>query len=424
MPKGKHAEEILLEGCSKGRTGDGGLAGVSSIFSVGKGSRFKGQKLGSTPADNCNELSIYVNSNEFPKKFSFLCCCQSLAGMMMHAAVGIAHCFAGTGIQSNVPFLPDAATDSSADVFSEDTDSDNDVAVAVRNLGNLNDLVAHLIVFIKELTHGAKENGVRRMSFCMILWIDFLKDARYNNTHVENMERWLEKLCTEKQIGEEEIMPEIHLRVDQKVVAHRHPQPWQQVKDKMETFRAKPCIASIAIIDHMVQDLLKNNPDLKFRQDNVVRSWYTTSDDALSNLLRRANRFLNLQVEFVDLLLKGFTIQSYVAFMRMSRLAACLLFGYLETCKFESSCLIGAAGGQGGRDTLSHGFCTFVSSAGQTDADMPAQSALPTIVEGLQCLTHLPASDWTTLGPVKTARQLVADEDAQPQEDVIMERKV
>jgi len=55
---------------------------------------------------------------------------------------------------------------------------------------------------------------------------------------------------------------------------------------------------------------------------------------------------------------------------------------------------------------------------------MPAQSALPTIIEGLRCLVHLPASDWTTLGPVKTARQLVADEDAQPQEDVIMERKV
>ena len=63
-----------------------------------------------------------------------------------------------------------------------------------------------------------------------------------------------------------------------------------------------------------------------------------------------------------------------------------------------------------------------------TDADMPAQSALPTIVEGLRCLAHLPASDWTTLGPVKTARQLVgassADEDAQPQEDIRMDTKV
>jgi len=49
---------------------------------------------------------------------------------------------------------------------------------------------------------------------------------------------------------------------------------------------------------------------------------------------------------------------------------------------------------------------------------MPAKSALPTIVEGLQCLAHLPASDWKTLGPVKTASQLVEEE-----EQVIGKRK-
>jgi len=135
------------------------------------------------------------------------------------------------------------------------------------------------------------------------------------------------------------------------VVAHRHPQLLLQVKDKTETFQGKPCVASIAIIDHMVKDLLRHNPSsLKFWQENVVRSWYSTSDDTCSDFFRRANNFLILQVGFAALLLKGFTIQSYVAFMRMSRLAACLLFGYLETCKFESSCLISAAGGRGGHD--------------------------------------------------------------------------
>jgi len=301
--------------------------------------------------------------------------------------------------------------------------------LAVRNLGNLDDLVAHLKNFMGELMGEAKGNGQRHMTFCMILWIIFLKDARYNHPHVKSMERWLEKLCKKKQMGEDEMAEEIQLHVGQKVVAHRHPQLLQQVKDKMETFQGKPCVASIAIIDHMVQDLLRNKPSsLKFWQENVVRSWYTTSDETVSDFLMRANDFLRLSIDSATLLLEGFEIQSYVAFMRMPRLAACLLFGYLETCKFEFASSTGAAGGRGGRDALSHGFCTFVSSAGQvfslTDADMPAQSALPTIVEGLRCLAHLPASDWTTLGPVKTARQLVAEEDAQPQEDIIMDTTV
>jgi len=213
-------------------------------------------------------------------------------------------------------------------------------------------------------------------------------------------------------MGEEVLAGEIQLHAGQKVVAHRHPQMLQQVKDKMDTFQGKPCVASIAIIDHMVQDLPRNNSSsLKFWQENVVRFWYTTSDETASDFLMRANEFLRLSLDGASLLLEGFEIQSYVAFMRMPRLSACLLFGYLETCKFECASSGGAAGGRGGRDTLLHGFCTFVSSAGQvfnlTDADMPARSALPTIIEGLRCLAHLLTSDWKTLGPVKTARQLV-----------------
>jgi len=416
MPKRKHAEEIHLEGSSKGRTGDGRLAVVSSTISLSS----EKQKSKAIWAKDCNGVSIYVS----PKNFSFLDYCQSWTGLFSR----VAQSFAGSGNQSDVSIVSDAPTDSS-DGHSANTDSDNDVAVlALKNVGNVNDLVSHLKVFIRELMGGAKGNGQRHMSFCMILWIDFLKDAQYNDPHVKYMEHRLKKLCTEKQIGEEEMAQEIHLCVGQEVVAHRHPQLLLQVKDKMETPRAKPCVASIAIIDHVVQNLLRHNPSsLKFWQEDVVKSWYSTPDESASDFFRRANDFLCDSIDGATFLLEGFEIQSYVTFMRMPRLAACLLFGYLETCKFESSSSIGGVGGPGGRDTWPHGFCTFVSSTGQvfslTDADMPAKGALPTIVQGLQCLAHLTASDWETLGPVKTARHLVADENAQLQ-DISMDKKV
>ena len=63
---------------------------------------------------------------------------------------------------------------------------------------NVNDLISYLKIFIGELVGGAKRNGQRHMSFCMILWIDFLKDAEYKDLDVKHMERWLENQCREK----------------------------------------------------------------------------------------------------------------------------------------------------------------------------------------------------------------------------------
>jgi len=252
----------------------------------------------------------------------------------------------------------------------------------LKNLGNLDDLVAHLTCFIGELTR----NGQQNMTFCMILWILFLKIARYNDPNLQNMEHWLAKLCKQKQIGEDEMAQEIQLRMGQKVVAHRHPQLLLQVKDKMETFQGKPCVASIAIIDHMVKDLLRHNPSsLKFWQENVVRSLYSTLSETASDFLIRANDFLRLSFDGATLLLEGFEIQSYVAFMRMPRLPAYLLFGYLETCKFGCASSADAAGGRGGRGTLSHGFCTFVSSAGQVFTPVLTASRSLTCLQKAPC---------------------------------------
>jgi hypothetical protein len=94
--------------------------------------------------------------------------------------------------------------------------------------------------------------------------------------------------------------------------------------------------------------------------------------------------------------------QSYVVFLKMSGLAAFLLFGFLEALKLHFASAAGAAGG--GR-TLLHGFTSFVSSEGHafslSKTGVPASNV---IVQGLQCLVHLANKCWEMMGPVKTAQ--------------------
>jgi len=387
---GWHEDSVAGGSSSERHTEDGRIA-TSIDHDAVEGPNSKKQKSESTSAEDCNEFKFLKTKgiSDITSKF----CGQmrmskvedfmsldaddwedpdlsfpkgwEKKNLMRLVAAGIAHYFSsGSEYQSNVQAVSDAATDSSTDRSSEDSDSDDDVALAVKNLGTLDDLVTHLKCFIGELTR----DGQRHMTFCMILWIRLLKDARYNDTHVRHMEHWLEKLCKEKQIGEEKILQEIQLCVGQNVMAQCHSKLLLQVKDKIKTFQEKSCVASIAIIDHVVQDLLRNAPtSLKFWQEDVIQSCYSTSDEPVSDFLERAKDFLRDSVNSAMLLLEGFEIQRYVIFMRMPRLAACLLFGYLESCKFNCT-------------SLPHGFCTFDSSAGQvislTDAVMPARNGL------------------------------------------------
>jgi len=454
---------VLVDNTNKKRTRDTccldnedrSLVGVSSTSSVDEGPGSKRQKSVCTSAEDCNELIDFLKTEGLPliaAKFCYLMRMQKLIDFMnleeedweekdlsflrnwekkklIRLVAGCtAHSLSGNEGQSDVPIISETPTQRST-YTCEKKDSDNEVAVAVKNLGNLDDLVSHLRLFIGELMGGDGKKGQRHMSFCMILWIVFLKDARYNDgPHVRNAERWLEKVCKEKKIGEEEMAREVQSHIGQNVVAHRNRELMRQVKEKMKEFEQRPCVTSIAIIDHMVKNLLKNDTiRLKDWQDNVVKSWYT-SDETVKDFLVRSNDFLRVSIGDANLLLEGFEIQSYIAFMQMPRLAACLLFGYLETFKLESSSSVGAAGGRGGCDTLLHGFCTFASSAGQlfnlSGADMPARSALTTVTQGLRCLSRLRASEWETLGPVMTARQLVQDLNVPPHESIAMDRKV
>ena len=99
--------------------------------------------------------------------------------------------------------------------------------------------------------------------------------------------------------------------------------------------------------------------------------------------------------------------QSYVAFMRIPKLASLLLFEYLEVRKLEDASAAGAAGGS---NLLLHGFCTFVSSSGRVctlaDADVPVRCAQPTVVQGLRCLARLPTPAFELMGPIRTVRDL------------------
>ena len=171
----------------RSRKGDGGLVGVSSIVSVGEAPSLKKQKSESASAEDCNDLIRFLKTkglSDIAFKFSKQMRMSKVEDFMSLdvedledpdlsflkgwekkkliklVAAGTAHSFSpGCKDQSNVKVDPNATTDSSTDFSgaeTEDTDSDDDVALAVRNLGNLDDLVAHLKGFMGELIGEAK----------------------------------------------------------------------------------------------------------------------------------------------------------------------------------------------------------------------------------------------------------------------------
>ena len=109
--------------------------------------------------------------------------------------------------------------------------------------------------------------------------------------------------------------------------------------------------------------------------------------------------------------------QSYVAFMRLTSLASLLLFEYLGVRKAAQDAAPGAAGGS---SSLLHGFGLFVSSSRRrrvftlTPADEPAPRAMPTVVQGLRCLSRLSSSQWDMVGPARAARDLCPEPSPPP----------
>jgi len=190
--------------------------------------------------------------------------------------------------------------------------------------------------------------------------------------------------------------------------------------------RSSRPVAAIAVIDCMVKEHLAEGAKQRWTMD-VVQPWYDSSDRHTDDVLRRANFFLRDSEEGFDgikILLKAFDTGSYVVFMTMPSLASLLLFQHLELRKL--GCMQSGkdetTGAAGAFEPLLHGFQLFASSGRSifhaTDADRPARN-MPAIIQGLRCLALLLDSDWDTLGPVKTAREFLQEEQRIEQEEIL-----
>jgi hypothetical protein len=162
----------------------------------------------------------------------------------------------------------------------------------------------------------------------------------------------------------------------------------------------------------MVEHGLRGNEKAKqIWRENVVQGWIYT-DESVSDFLWKANRFLREHsVKGMSIFESVVETQSYVVFLKMSGLAAYLLFGYLEARKLDFTC---SAGGAGGGRTLLRGFTSFESSMGHTfslqKTDFSTQIAAHAVIEGLQCLVHLAHACWEVMGPFRTAQEFLQND--------------
>jgi len=303
----------------------------------------------------------------------------------------------------------DASTQVAGD-NSEASDSEDDLShsvVAGYHLGNMDEILARLKMFFHDLMH---ENSLREtngnLSLCTILWISFLRGARYPASEVGAFEQLMDRIFDGVGPSEDDLALQVHLIVGG-LGAHTL---LGTIRKTMDEFSTRPCVASVAIIDHMVTKLIVND-DVRLDKwnDDVVGGWYRSRVKPLSAFLARANEFLRDDVGSVQLLACVQT-QSCVAFLRMSKVAAHIFFEYLDVRKRKELSSPRAAGAVQCSSSLWHGFQLFISNTHRmsslTRQHEPAQIALPIIRQGLECLAHLPAHIWDILGPVESIRDL------------------
>jgi hypothetical protein len=158
----------------------------------------------------------------------------------------------------------------------------------------------------------------------------------------------------------------------------------------------------------MVRHHLKGRTEsLEVWERNVVKGWFEPENvQNASVFLLRANKFLREHlVDGIQIIETVVKTQSYVAFLRMSKLASLLLFEYLEVRKLEDN---SSQGPPGSERLIFQGFSMFISSSSRifrlTVQDVPARSVMSMVREGLKRLARLPAEAWEMMGPIRTAR--------------------
>jgi len=301
----------------------------------------------------------------------------------------------------------DASTQATNDV-SEASDSEDSI-FAGYHLGNADDILAHLKRFFHGLMDENFLGGAHgNLSFCTILWVSFLRGAKYLSSDVRTFENLLFKILDGNGPSEDDLV----IRVDSIVGVLGSHKLLCSIRKTIDKFSSRPYVASIAIIDHMVSDLLVDDVDrLETWKVNVVSGWYCSLGATPGVFLERANNYLRQVVGSVKLL-ECVQTKSCVVFLRMPKLAAHIIFEYLDVGQWKdvsTSKIAGAA--EYSSSPVWHGFRLFMSSTHRmsslTRADVPAQSALPTVRHGLECLARLPARIWELLGPVKTIKDLL-----------------
>jgi len=257
-------------------------------------------------------------------------------------------------------------------------------------------------------------------TFCMLLWSVFVAGAIFPK---EIADQWKQLLQTNS--NQEDLLPKINEFIDTgKIEGHLLMETIKKIVEKDQHRNSRP-VAAIAVIDSMVKEHLSEGEKHEWTT-NVIQPWYDSSDLHTDDVLLRANNFVrDLEGGFggIKILLKAFETGSYVVFMTMSSLASLLLFQLLElrNLRFVQSGKAEDAGSSQAAEPLLHGFQLFASSEGgvfhATDADRPARN-MP-IIQGLRCLAHLRDSDWETLGPVKTAREFLQEEQCVEQDELL-----
>ena len=300
-----------------------------------------------------------------------------------------------------------------SDVSDSDTEEEAATAVvAARNIGDVKELQAHvkhfILDFVWQMSDSELVDQVRspsgQWSFCMLLWILFLKDAQYKQGFGGSMQRWL-RVLRDPQTQQDEMARQVQVSVEVEVASHPL---LGKIRDTSRNFPTRPYVTSIAILDCMAQRLMhKDAAQVERWRFHVIREWYISESESHRDVLQRANDFLRSSVDGISVLLAGVETQSYVCFMRMTVLVEAILWGFLEARRLELASPSGVV--RESRAAL-HGFTSFVSSQGHlfrlTRADAPGGGAI--VAEGLRCMARLGAAEWEAMGSVQTVREMVS----------------
>ena len=321
--------------------------------------------------------------------------------------------------QSSTPRAHSEGSPSDISEIDSDSEENGNILVVARNSGECIYSQKHMRGFVKKFCSCMKFEDTEwatsfdvctAASLCgrggewtssMILWIHLIAGAKLDESQ---RSKWL-NACN-KIASQDRLLSALNDCLLHDATFHKL---W--VRDDFESRRCdKKYARCIFIIDKMLHEHLSRKESSKQKWiSDVVQNWFD-NDVSASDFLLKANTFLRDPQHSVDgmhIFESVVDTTSYAAFMQMPKLAASLLFGYLEVCKLQ---FLSSTNISGDSCDLLYGFCSFVSSVGHVfgfDGEMPTRSALPTIIQGLSCIAQISDSERYMLGSVKTASEFV-----------------